>query len=317
MDDKALDNIAFPNDYVRCTSPNSKLTLDHLHQHLLRSKDDLKIKNISSQIRQATQQNDEGGEDTVIFQVCFDEQTGASFEIKLTVIEGEGEDDDPDNPNSGKSFGLEIPRELIHTNDPEKADKIASAFANTFVDLTASLGAGKHYVESPTMKYKWSDLLDQKMYEAFIERADEFQKMGSEVYIDGVKIIDKDNTYDFKTGERNLPRSISEDRELDKALNNGLQSLTFSPKLKLQKDDCELSRLLQRAKDMKLEPEQYLRHQGFNPELPDNIKTLSKLAEQDNVMALEVLKSVAENQENASPLAQRMLQQVKSTKKDS
>lgn len=316
MDDKALDNIAFPNDYVSCTSPNSKLTLDHLHQHLLRSKDDLKIKNISSQIRQATEKNDDGGEDTVIFQVCFDEQTGASFEIKLTVIEGEGDDDDPDNPNSGKGFGLQEPKELMRTNDPEKADKIASAFASTFVDLSTTLGAGKHYVNSPTMRHKWSDLLDQKMYEAYMNRAEEFQNMGSEVYMDGVKIIDKNNTYDFRTGEKNLPKSVSEDRALDNALQHGSQSLTFSPQIKLQKDDCELSRLLDRARDMNLEPEKYLRNQGFNPELPDNIKTLSKLAEQNNEMALEVLKSVAENQENASPLAKRMLQQVKSTKKD-
>lgn len=317
MDDKALDNIAFPNNYVRCTSPNSKLTLDNLQQHLLNSKDDRKIKNISSQIRQATEQNDDGGEDTVIFQVCFDDQTGASFEIKLTVIQGEGDDDDPDNPNSGRGFGLQEPKELMRTNDPEKADKIASAFASTFVDLSTSLGGGKHYVNSPTMRHKWSNLLDQKMYEAFMNRADEFQKMGSEVYIDGVKVIDKNHTYDFRTGEKNLPQSISDDKALETALQQGSQSLTFSPKIKLQKDDCQLSRLLERARDMNLEPEKYLRNQGFNPELPDNIKTLSKLAEQDNEMALEVLKSVAENQEKASPLAQRMLQQVKSTKKDS
>ncbi len=78
-----------------------------------------------------------------------------------------------------------------------------------------------------------------------------------------------------------------------------------------------IAQLLHSATSMGLNPETYMRNQGFNPELPENIKEIAKLAQNgNNEAAFMVLESLAENKEHASPLAQRLLSSVKNIKKD-
>lgn len=226
----------------------------------------------------------DGGEISVEFMLQIDPATGQSTKIYIRTIDEPGGGSDQDK---GLEFG--IPKELLSTDDPELADKVATQFANMLAEVALQYQKdGSPLFISDSNHFKWEELTDAKTKEAFLDRADELRARNISVYLKGNLIFS--------------PQMSTKARP----------SLLFNDSD--QKSDSMIETLLKRAEYMQINPETYLKNQGINPENPENINTLCNLANKDNKAAHTVLLSVIENQNNASPLAKKLLKQIKNIK---
>tara|TARA_R110002110_G_scaffold33533_1_gene114710 strand:+ start:28133 stop:29074 length:942 start_codon:yes stop_codon:yes gene_type:complete len=267
------------------------------------------VHQVKSGIETETKENDKGGTDTIYFRLEVDESTGESVRIYVTTVEVP--DDDPNKPG-GKGLSFGIPKELLYGNDPEKAEKVAIAYTNMMVETGLQFAQdGKRFDLHCPINYKWRALTEEKLAESMIRHADEFQARGIVACIEGRVIVGPAEPSARKQAQ------VEDTHPLDEHSLMGRQQFFSLRAMKPNMDNSPIGKILQQAEEMNLNPETLMRSRGINPELPDNIRKLAELAENsDNAMALTVLESVAENRENASPLAQSLLAGVKNTKKD-
>ena len=145
------------------------------------------VHQVKGGIESETTKKEGGGEETVEFMLQFDPATGQSTRIYVRTIDVPGDDDN----KPGKGLSFDVPKELLTTNDPEKASKVATQYANVIVETALKF----HEDVSPiylacNSNYKWQALTEQKIAEAFLNRQDELQARGISVRLQGNLIFD-------------------------------------------------------------------------------------------------------------------------------
>lgn len=183
----------------------------------------------AEQIITEKKKTDKGDTETTSFNLVFDPETGASTKILISSYKEQNEGSGGNKGSYVHVCRYGVPEELLTTNDPALADKVAKQYTNMIAENTL-FGTKRGGVANIDVAgdFKWKDLTNQKMKEAFQVHAEAFQKKGIKVFVNGEEIKPKPkqdkhpldelgvvpgNTALFSRGQKPKPETTSNQPE--------------------------------------------------------------------------------------------------------